>query len=476
MAKLIDHCCMVITKKQNQAVIEKTLKALGITSVILPQSLHEANELALQELPHIFVLESDLPDCTSMMVLKKIKEEAIFEKALFVVVRKFSREEILECVNLKVAAMLQQPLDPNALLAKLKTLVVGLKSQSPYRIHATELPGSTSLAVKISGKITRFQGDFFTVEAGMEIPNGKQITLRPNDVNKAPVRVTSAGCSDADPSRPQARSILFSVESASGRGREWLMQFNSDRPVTKEKRSVLVLETNAQRGNQFVEMLSFYDIEATHVPSFEKLRMVHEGQRQKYRVVYLCEPPIHASGISWDRYASALRPQDRPIQLIATTSRTPTKKPGTVWMTMPFGLHILVEQIEGAFAQLQADDARAGALGAERVPDLALNISYFADLVSVDENGALFDSPYNLPLNSRIQLTHPALALIDLSKNVRVTAAKALDAAGTKFRIRLSNQDGKSSRGRYWKPVIEKLTPVLVEPPVSTPAAKKQTA
>lgn len=476
MAKLIDHCCMVITKKQNQAVIEKTLKALGISNILVPQSFHEANELALQELPHLFVLESDLADCTTMMVLKKIKEDKIFEKAIFVVVRKFSREEILDCVNLKVAAMLQQPLDPNALLAKLKALVVGLKGQSPYRADAAQLPGGTNLSVKIPGKISSVQGDFFTVEAGMEIPSGKQITLRPNDADKAPIRVTSAGSSDADPSRPQTKNILFSFESASGKGREWLLQLKSARPVAKEKRSVLILETNAQRGSQFVEMLSFYDIEATHVPTYEKLRRVHESQKQKYRVIYLCEPPIHASGISWDKYASALRPQDRPIQLIATTSHSPAKKPGVVWMTMPFGLDILVERFEGAFAQLQSDDAGAGASGAERVSDVALSISYFADLISVDENGALFDSPFNLPLNSRIQLTHPALALIELTKNVRVAAAKALDAAGTKFRIRLSNQDGKSSRGRYWKPVIDKLTPVLVEAPAEAPAAKKKTA
>jgi DNA-binding response OmpR family regulator len=476
MAKLIDHCCMVITKKQNQAVIEKTLKSLGISNILMPQSFHEANELALQELPHIFLLESDLPDCSTMTLLKKIKDDKVFEKAIFVVVRKFSREEILVCVELKVSAMLQQPLDPNALQAKLKALVAGLKGQSPYKVDAAQLPGGMNLAVKIPGKISSTQGEFFTAEAGIEIPNGKQITLRPSDQSKAPVRVTSAGTTEADPSRPQVRSILFSFESAAGKGREWLLQLKSTTPPAKEKRCVLIMETNAQRGKQFVEMLSFYDIDATHVPSFEKLRLVHEGNKQKYRVIYLCEPPIHASGISWDKYATALRAQDRPVQLVATTSHSPAAKAGVVWMSMPFGLDVLVERFEGAFAQLQADDQGARSAGAEKVSDMGLSISFFADLNSVDENGALFESPYNLPLNSRIQLTHPSLAIIDLTKNVRVAAAKVLDAAGAKFRIRLSNQDGKSSRGRYWKQVVEKLAPILLDVPEAASDTKKKTA
>ena len=471
MAALVEHTCMVVAKKSSMAVIEKTLSSLGISKIVAPNSFREVTELALQELPHIFILESDLADCSMMMILNKIKQDPLFAPAQFILVKKFSREEILQCVEAKVQGMLQQPLDPAALLQKLKTLLIGLKGLSPYRMAPELLPGGKNVSIKVTGKISGIQGDFFTVEAGAIIPSGKQITLRPNDPDKVPLRVTSAGPADSDDSKP-LRSILFSKESATGKGREWLFAV-APAPVQKTgKRQILLYESNIERGMQFQKMLAFYDIEAMLAPNFDKLKLVHEAHKDRYKIIYLCEPPIHASGISWEKYTAAFTSAERPLQIVATTSQNPMKKPGVTWMKMPFGLDNLVEQFEAAFVQTSLQGGAAP--GSTKVEDVPLTISFFADLVSIDETGALLDSSFEFPVNSRLSLTHPALTLIELSKNVRVAGVKRLDAAGTKFRVRLSNQEGQVSIGRYWKPIAEKLQNIAIQPP--PPAATPQAA
>ncbi len=478
MAKVVDHCCMVVTKKQNQAVIDKVLKSLGVTNVVLPKSFRDVTELATQEMPHVFLLESDLPDSGTMLILKKLKEDPLFDKAIFVVVRKFSREEILQCVELKVTAMLQQPLDPAALQKKLKALLLAQKGQSPYRHDAVRLPGGASASIKIPGRITGVEGDFFTVESGVIVPSGKQVSLRPTDRELPPIRVTSAGETAGDPSKPTLRNLLFSFDSASGKGREWLLKLKSAEPPSTEKRHVLLYESQADRSEQFKQMLSFYEIEATTVSSFEKLRMTHEAQKSKYRVVYLCEPPLHASGISWEKYANGLPANSRPTQVVATTSQSPRPKPNVVWMNMPFGLDALVERFEAAFVSGAASASASSKAGSQAGSDIDLNISYFGDVISIDEEGALIDTPNDLPLNARINLTHPGLALIDLSKNVRVAATKKMDAAGAKFRARLSNQEGRYSKGLYWKKIGDKISPVLLEEPApkANPDTPKKSA
>ena len=463
MVDVIEHTCMVITKKQNLLIIEKVLRLLGINRILNPNSMREVTELALQEMPHLFILESDLPDASAMTVLKKIKADPLFQAAQFIVIRKFSREEVMQCMELKVPGMLQQPLDANALAQKLKSIIAAMKGLSPYRKDPEVLPGGKNTSIRVTGKISSTQDDFFTVDAGIIVPGGKQISLRPVDPNKNPVRVMSAGMADTDDTKSQ-RNILFSYDSATGKGREWLIALKTERPAkTPQKKSVLLYESSVERGNQLKKMLAFYEIEITCVNSFEKLRMSHEAQKEKHRIVYLCEPPMHASGLGWDKYTSTLPPQDRPVQIVATTSQNPVKRPNTIWMKMPFGLDALVEQFEAAFAQQSMQTSPGAAQSVDKTADVGLNMTFFADLVAIDEHGALLDSPFEFPLNSRINLTHPALAMIELNKNLRVSATRRLDAAGTKFRARVTVQEGNISIGRYWKPLSDKLDSVKVE-------------
>lgn len=462
IADVIDHTCMVVTKKQNLLVIEKVLRAAGVNNIFSPNSLREVTELAIQEMPHLFILESDLPDASTMTVLKKIKADPIFQAAQFIVIRKFTREEVMQCMELKVPGMLQQPLDANALAQKLKIIIANLKGLSPYRKDPEYLPGGKNTSIRVAGKISSTQDDFFTVDAGIIIPGGKQISLRPIDPNKTPVRVMSAGMADTDETKAQ-RNILFSYESATGRGREWLIALKSERPTKPQKRSVLLYEASIDRGNQLKKMLAFYEIDVTCVNSFDKLRLSHEAQKEKHRVVYLSEPPIHASGLGWEKYATSLLSGDRPVQIIATTSQNQVKRPNTIWMKMPFGLDTLVEQFEAAFAQLSLQSSPGASQSLDKTSDIGLNMTFFADLVAIDEHGALLDSPFEFPLNSRIHLTHPALAMIELNKNLRVSATRRMDAAGTKFRARVTTQEGNISIGRYWKPLAEKLDSVKVE-------------
>ena len=151
------------------------------------------------------------------------------------------------------------------------------------------------------------------------------------------------------------------------------------------------------------------------------------------------------------------------MQIVATTSQNPIKRPNTIWMKMPFGLDALVEQFEAAFAQQSMQTSPGAAQSVDKTADVGLNMTFFADLVAIDEHGALLDSPFEFPLNSRINLTHPALAMIELNKNLRVSATRRLDAAGTKFRARVTVQEGNISIGRYWKPLSDKLDSVKVE-------------
>jgi DNA-binding response OmpR family regulator len=463
MVDVIEHTCMVITKKQNLLVIEKVLRAVGINRILNPNSFREVTELALQEMPHLFILESDLPDVSAMTILKKIKADPLFQAAQFVVIRKFTREEVMQCMEIKVPGMLQQPLDANALAQKLKAIIAGMKGLSPYRKDPEVLPGGKNTSIRVMGKISSTQDDFFTVDAGIIVPGGKQISLRPVDPNKTPVKVMSAGMADTDDTKAQ-RNILFSYESATGRGREWLIALKAERPAkTVQKRSVLLYEASVERGNQLKKMLAFYEIDITCVNSFEKLRLSHDSQKEKHRIVYLCEPTIHASGLGWDKYVSTLPPQDRPVQIIATTSQSPIKRPNTIWMKMPFGLDSLVEQFEAAFAYQSMQSSPAGMQTMDKSADVGLNMTFFGDLIAIDEHGALLDSPFEFPLNSRIHVIHPALAMIELNKNLRVSATRRLDAAGTKFRARVTVQEGNISIGRYWKPLSDKLDSVKVE-------------
>ena len=465
MATIVEHSCMVITKKQNLLILEKVLDSVGVTKIIAPNSQREALDLAMQELPHLFIFESDLPDASTMAILKKIRSEPMFAPAFSIVVRKFTREEIMQCMELKVAGMLQQPLDPAALAQKIKAILVSLKGLSPYHRNPEDFPGGKITAIRVTGRISSTQEEFFTVEAGLIVPAGKQISLRPADPTKAPIKVSGAGMADNDDAQPQ-RSILFSYESATGKGREWLLGLKSQAPQRSIKRSLLVYESQSDRGQQLKKMLAFYELDAQVVTSFEKLRMMHESSKDKYKVVYLCEPPMHASGISWDKYCAALQPHERPLHIIATTSQSPVKRPNTTWMRMPFGLDLLVDQIEAAFAQLTlSTNTTSSSGGTTPGGDVAVSMNFFADLVAIDELGAIIDSPYELPLNARIHLTHPSLALIDLSKNLRIAALRRMDAAGTKFRARITNQEGQVSVGRYWKPLCDKLETVRLDPP-----------
>lgn len=459
MTSFSEHSCLVVTDREQSAkTISMTLIKAGIKRFAGAYSMRELDAQMQRELPHFVFFESDLPDASCMAMIRKLKSDTIMSKAIVLISRKPTKEEILELVKLKVAGIFPKPLEPTALIEKVKSLVTALQGRSPYGLFSLQGMGPSMLA--ISAEVTGMVDSFLAVQAPIEWGARQRYSIRPKEPSLPQILVSLSSVVAGMEKAPCLN--LFDINRLVGKGRDWVNKLGPVTLAGKPSRRVVYQDSVRERGAQVKDLLEREKIQVELVDSVAALARTYFSAPDDFDCVVMIEPPLSAAAIAWEKAVKDCPENKRPVQIIATTALNPTQKPGVLWLHKPFGLDKLIEMIEGAILQGQG--------AAFKAPENSIPCDYLVPvkITGVDECGIVVQSPVSLAIQHELVFPQKILTEIGYPEKFKIINSVFVEGGAECWLLRLAPADQSLNRFKFWKPYFEKLLPLVV-PASSSP-------
>lgn len=446
---LTSHNVLIITDRPQSATqLQATLNQIGIRDVFLAHSYRDAMDIALRECPHLLIFDGDLPDGAAIGLIKKFRAEAFFDRTPIIVIRKPTREELLEIVKLKVAAVLNKPVEVQSFNEKVKAIFDNMGEFSPYGIKGPDIPGGQATTIRFQASVVGRDDKHLICQSQLSLNEGGNLLIAPVDQVMPPVIVISAGTVKAT---AEKESNLFGLSNMVGKGRSWVMQLPAIKPTSNVPRRVLFFENSKERLEQMRDILSFHEIEIEAVDSLQRLAQTFMRSPEEFKVVYMCEMPIASAAIPWDKAITSIPEGKRPVQIVATSAQAPKPRPDLIWIKKPFMVDQLIESFEVAFAQKAQGSSPA--MLEKSIKEIPCNYIVKGQILSVDESGGVLE--LEAPPSSNVQLfiDHPKFKGNEKTHLVRIVECIASPVNPKMWCARFSTVAPGSAKGTLWRQI-----------------------
>lgn len=464
---LTSHSILLITERAASGTpLQAALNQIGIREVFMAHSYRDALEIGLKECPHLIVFESDLQDGGAIGLLKKFRAETFFDKTPIVIIRKPTREELLEIVKLKVAAVLAKPLEIQGFIEKVKSIFDTMGDGSPYGIKGTEIPGGQSTSIRFQATVVGRDDKHLICQSTLTLAEGGNFLISPSDAALPPIIAVSAGSMKTGNDK---ESNLFGLTNLLGKGRTWVMQMPPIKPAVPMARRVLFYENSKERLEQLREILSFHEVEIEAVDSLQRLAQTFMRSPDDYKVIYLCETPIGSAAIPWDKAIQGIPEPKRPIQVISTSAMQSKSRSDVIWLRKPFTVDQMVETFEVAFAQ-RAPGAAPGNMD-KTMKEIPCSYIVKGQILTVDESGGLLELEAPATANAQVFIDHVKFKSNDKTHQVRIVQCINSPTNPKMWQARFSTVAPGSSKGNSWR----QLKPIFVPEGAAGPAAATAT-
>lgn len=466
---LASHSVLIITDRpQSVATFRACLSQIGIKEVFAAHSFREVLETASKECPHLFIFDSDLPDGSAISLLKKLRAGTFFEKTPVIMIRKPTKEELVEIVKLKVTAILAKPVETNALMEKCKAIFGALGHLSPYGFKGTDIPGGHTTTFRFNAAIVGRDENHLICQSSLSLVDGGAFLISPTDTALAPLMAISSGSVKAG----DKESNLFALGNIMGKGRTWVSQMAPLKPAVTLPRKVLVYENSKDRAEQLKEILNFHEIDCETVDTMQRLAQRFSGNPDDYKVVYLCETPVGAIAIPWDKAITAIPEPKRPSQVIATSAAALKARPDINWLRKPFTVDQLIENIEVALTQRGNAAAPQGQMwDKSAAKEIPCNYLVKGQIISVDETGGVLELEAPATANAQMFIDHPLFKTNEKIHQVRITYCTPSAVNSKAWHARFSMIDAGMSRGTFWRALRIQFAPKPAEAAAPTATA-----
>ena len=455
-----EHGILYVTDKiQSANAARQLLAKVGHTRFFAACTLREMNECIMRDLPHILIVEANLPECGAIEIIKKIRADVFLARMVIMLIRKPTKEEILECVNLRVSAILPAPVDPVAFVEKTKALMTALKGNSPYAIALPELQGGINAFMYIPAVVCGRTKDHLVAQAPLVSESGSRFSLKPSDSKLPPANVTYTGLVEPQFGKDPKYNV-FALDSIVGKGRGWVHALGIINTEKQPKKRVLLQENSREKAKQVIDLLSVHQIEVVHADTIQRMTQLYSADSDGFQCVLITETPTGSTGIAWSQYLSEIPQNKRPTQIIITSAASPAVKPDTIWLRKPFGIDGLLSCLETAFCQHAAAAISDGVSTGKKV-----NCDYVVpgQIRVFDEEGIVLGMPIHPALGTQVNLHHAFIANEGLGTLFKVVKVVPDSKNKNMWYVKLISLES-DSRSKRWRLIREKFAATKVAP------------
>lgn len=464
------HSILIICEKpQSVNIVRNALPKNGLGNVTAAHSYQDAMKAMLNECPHLIIFESDLSDGPAIGLLKKVRAEPLFAKTPIIFIRKASKEELADLIANKVSAIISKPFEAKALEDKVTAVFNSLGYNSPYGIKGNELLAGETSTFKVSASVIGRDDNHLICQSALALGEGSKFMITPSDAALEPIFGVAVGSAQ---STAEKSSNMFSLSSLLGKGRNWVMKLSPVSYATQQQRKIIVMDSDKNRLSEICKIMEFHKMEVEPADSVQKLCNVFSRAPDSFSAVFMTEALLGASAIPWDKAVSAAPEQNRPHQIVGTSSRNSISKGKVHYLVKPFGVEQIMETIEMAVAQ-KAQSNTPGVFD-KNVKEIPVQYVVKGRLLSVDEAGGVIEVDIQPSANATLAIEHPNLEGMEKLQTARVVSFARSEQNPQRWNVRLSTLAAGSSKGLFWKPLqtalLSRLKPAEAAP-APTPAA-----
>lgn len=447
---LIKHTVVVVVGKRERAIATETLlKKMGC-NVIVALSLYDALKYVVQEMPHLVVTESELPDGSAASLYDRLQAHAVLKNTPIVVnVLRKTREILQELSKRKFAGFFLGKFDPKLFLRKCVEVLMNPNRPSPYynSLDSLNMDGKFNLA--FSGKVIGKTSDHLVINSGMEVDPSASLVCVPQDKKYPPLLVRQG----SNLQEEEDIMNLFPLGKLTGKGRSWLSILPDFKTGVEsvERRQVLFYDPDGDRFEQFEEILAGYDIDTVYASSLQRAAGFLKQRHDQFGAIYLHELMADASSIEWNKIYDSIPEKNRPPLIIGTKSMTAKDTPKIKYLRKPYGLGQFVELLTSCFeraGEIKDLSSQAGFVG------LDVSFQAPAKLLGLDEMGGVIQVRFPVVEGAKINVPHEMVAKIcpDDSEVRVVNVSKVPDTVDL-WQIRFSMVGAGTSKSKHFESV-----------------------
>lgn len=446
---LIQHTVVILVAKKERAITMEALLSKISCRVITTLSLYDALKTISQEMPHLVIADSELPDGSAANLYDRLEAHQILKNTpILVTIVKKTKEELQAISKRKFAGFFLGIPEPKQFLVKTLEILSSTKS-SPFYLDLDSSEADARLNVSFSGRVIGRTEDQLMIRSGADVDANASLVCVPSDVKYSPILVKSGNNMKDD----EGIINTFPIGKVAGKGRLWVDKMPSLKTAaaTTQKRTLLYYDPSIERAVQLAEVLKGYEIELNHAQTLNRAAAALKAKPDSLGCIFLYELMNDGSSIEWKKVYDTSPQGTRPPMIIGTNSLNNRSSAETKYIQKPFGLGPLIETLEACFERAEDVTTEANKSGYA-----GIDVQYQAPgkLVCLDEIGGVFQVKFPLVPGSKVKLSHALFKLMpnDFDEVLVANIVKEPNMVDT-WQIRFEALKAGTSKTKHWEKI-----------------------
>ena len=456
--RIYHHRIVLIVARRERGIALKNLLARFGCEAIIAMGLYEGIQLILQEMPHLVLTESSLPDGDAGLLYDRLLQNSKFKDTpILVNVLKKTRKELESLAQRKFAGFFLGVSDPSLIIAKVQEVLKSHCLLSPYHLDTEDQSFNLKLSIVVEAKILGQVGNFLVSTSPCELDYHGIWNCRLTSESHAQLRLTF--CSNLV--HENIRFNLFPISSITDRGRSWIEQLPKIRTDASlaQKKIVIFYHPMPEQGARFVTILLGYGVKGISITKVEEIKALLTHYKSQVASVVFDQLPAGYSLKDLDtEYATLIR-KYQFICIIASEA-IHHQNTHSLWLVRkPYGLRSILYRIFASFYKPK-DIAVAS-------KDLAFKghhvfIGTRATVIGLDESGGFLAASFPIYKGAQLMLDHEFFKKI-LGDQARIEITGLSQVDTNLWYMRFNSVAKGQSKIKYLEKVIDELENALVD-------------
>lgn len=460
-SSLTKHSIVLVSAKRDRGrSIGNFLIKMGY-EVTVTENLYDAFHIISQEMPHLIITESALPDGNAGVLFDRLQQHEILHLTpILVHVLKKTRAELEVVAKRKFAGFFLGNLTAKILFGKVEEIMKSHSQVSPYFINTESKSFNSELGISIKSKVVGQCQDKVVTESEVELDTQAKLICAPIEEKYRPVIFRH-------PSNMKIESKLYNLFPKSrmiGKGLLWVnllpeisLGIKSEANEFKKNR-VVYFDYNKSRFQQFKEIMDGYNIELIYSSSLQQsLSMMRKGY-EDLGCLYLHELKNDASGIEW-RKEFLNTPDNKKIPVIIGTDSLKFRSTSDIrYIKRPFGIGVYAEFLHAACLKAETVQKSLGKLG---YTGISCSFKAPTKVIGLDESGGILEVNFPMLKGCKVNIDHQFFQEFWGDQAIfEVTATKKKEGMPGIWQVRFNAIEKGSSKAKYWLKIADALKQV----------------
>ncbi|MFK7827136.1 MAG: hypothetical protein AB8G05_23535 [Oligoflexales bacterium] len=448
---------LIVARKERGISLKNSLERFGCEAIIA-MGIYEGIQVIIQEMPHLVLTESSLPDGDAGLLYDRLTQNSKFKNTpILVNVLRKTRKELEAVARRKFAGFFLGVSDPNLIINKVQEVLATHCTLSPYHQDTHHLSFNNGLTVAIDVKILGRVGNFMVSTSPCDLDFSGKWKCFPNSDDLDPIELSLGSNIFYD----KQRLNLFPIATIVDRGRAWVDKLPALGTASNliNKRMVIYFHPDSQQGERLKGTLSGYGIKMVSVNKFEDIKPLLEKYRGTIASVVFEHLPESYPLSNLEKEYGSSDSLHRPIFIVASDGKFLQSK-GSVWhIRKPFGFMALLSRILASFIdpkELASLIKNTSHKGCE------VRFSTSARVLGLDETGGFLSAQFPIHEGAQLSIEHQFFYDL-LGTQGRINITGVANASAGLWYLRFTSVAKGLSKSKYLEQVLKELEEYLKE-------------